>query len=409
MTSTTSRSRKALVIIPVAANDRNSSTYAFVGPAHYHGGRGPSRVLYVATTNSRQGPYRDMVPSICSRSLDEPGSRRGALGGSSDQPLFAIIEQSFSATARVDIANHIKDYYLVHYVYGFHTEHFAYFATVQRKSHLRASEELGYVSRLARVCTSDPAYSTYTEVTLQCLGPDGTDYNLLTDAGVMAAGEDVADELGLEPGSSDSRVLVGLFVVSADHTTRPSRRSAICLFAMTDVEQKFTENVHMCYNGSVLTRNMDYIAGSINQCPEPGKAGNILNFCNETVKLNGSVPISARAAITYPNDTLTSLATVLVGHHNVLFVGTAEGTLKKILVTGATAAEEFEQVPLDPGHRIIPQIYVDAAQRFLFAVSIYKATPSGQAQNTDCAAHVKRVRFNTALLLAAKPTERCSV
>ncbi|XP_075553177.1 plexin-B-like [Dermacentor variabilis] len=366
--------QEALVSVPVAANDRNSSTYAFVGPAHYHGGRGPMRVMYVATTNSRQGPYRDMVPSICSRSLDEPGGRRGALGGSSDQPLFAIIEQSFSATARVDIANHIKDYYLVHYVYGFHTEHFAYFATVQRKSHLRASEELGYVSRLARVCTSDPAYSTYTEVTLQCLGPDGTDYNLLTDAGVMAAGEDVADELGLEPGSSDSRVLVGLFVVSADHTTRPSRRSAVCLFAMTDVEQKFTENVHMCYNGSVLTRNMDYIAGSINQCPEPGKAGNIINFCNETVKLNGSVPISAKAAITYPNDTLTSLATVLVGHHNVLFVGTAKGTLRKILITGATAAEEFEQVPLDPGHKIIPQINVDAAQNFLFAVSVYKVS-----------------------------------
>ncbi|XP_065306120.1 plexin-B-like [Dermacentor albipictus] len=366
--------QEALVSVPVAANDRNSSTYAFVGPAHYHGGRGPRRVMYVATTNSRQGPYRDMVPSICSRSLDEPGGGRGALGGSSDQPLFAIIEQSFSATARVDIANHIKDYYLVHYVYGFHTEHFAYFATVQRKSHLRASEELGYVSRLARVCTSDPAYSTYTEVTLQCLGPDGTDYNLLTDAGVVAAGEDVADELGLEPGSSDSRVLVGLFVVSADHTTRPSRRSAICLFAMTDVEQKFTENVHMCYNGSVLTRNMDYIAGSINQCPEPGKAGNIINFCNETVKLNGSVPISVKAAITYPNDTLTSLATVLVGHHNVLFVGTAEGTLRKILITGATAAEEFEQVPLDPGHKIIPQINVDAAQNFLFAVSVYKVS-----------------------------------
>ncbi|XP_077539728.1 plexin-B-like [Haemaphysalis longicornis] len=125
--------QEALVPIPVAANDRNSSTHAFVGPSHYHG-RSASRVLYVATTNSRQGPYRDMVPSICSRSLE----------GRSDQPLFAIIEQSFSATARVDIANHIKDYYLVHYVYGFHTEHFAYFATVQRKSHLSCHTDTEY-------------------------------------------------------------------------------------------------------------------------------------------------------------------------------------------------------------------------------------------------------------------------
>lgn len=35
-------------------------------------------------------------------------------------------------------------------------------------------------------------------------------------------------------------------------------------------------------------------------------------------------------------------------------------------------AEEFEQVLLDPGHKVIPQIYVDSAQNYLFAVSIYK-------------------------------------
>ncbi|XP_064473763.1 plexin-B-like [Ornithodoros turicata] len=356
--------QEALVSIPVAANDRNSSTFAFIGPTHYHGHK--SRALYVATTNSRQGPYRDMVPSICSRYLEDRRRR--------DRTMFAIIEQSFSATPRVDIANHIKDYYLVHYVYGFHTDRFVYFATIQRKSHLRASEELGYVSRLARVCTSDPAYNTYTEVTLQCLGPDGTNYNLLRDAVVMTAGEDVADDLRLDAGGAESRVLVGIFVISADHTTRPGTKSAVCVYSMSEIEQKFSENVHMCYNGSALTRNMDYIAGSINQCPEPGKAGNVLNFCNETVKLNGSVPISTQAAITYSNETLSSVAAVLVGLHNVVFAGTARGSLKKILLMGAVEAQEFEEVVLDPGHEILPQIYVDPTQNHLFAVSIYKVS-----------------------------------
>ena len=106
--------------------------------------------MYVAATNSRLGPYRDMVPAIASRSLDK----------------FSIIEKSFSDQAKVDIEFHMKDYYLVNYIYGFHHHDYIYFANVQKKSHLRALEEWGYVTRLARICQSDAAYNTYTEVTL---------------------------------------------------------------------------------------------------------------------------------------------------------------------------------------------------------------------------------------------------
>ncbi|GIY08582.1 hypothetical protein CDAR_432961 [Caerostris darwini] len=170
-----------LLPVPVAANDENSSTYAFIGPARYPGLL-PSRVLYVATTNSRLGPYRDVVPAICSRSL-EPNK------------LFTIIERSFSSIARVDVSFHLRDYYLVNYVFGFHSGDYVYYATVQRKSHLRALEEWGYITRLSRVCVSDVGYDTYTEVTLQCLGEDGTDFNLLQDASVIRAGGDLAADL----------------------------------------------------------------------------------------------------------------------------------------------------------------------------------------------------------------------
>lgn len=61
------------------------------------------------------------------------------------------------------------------------------------------------------------------------------------------------------------------------------------------------------------------------------KAGNILNFCNETVKLNGSVPIAAIAGLTYSNSTLTSVALSTTGQHTVAFVGTGEGLLKKVI------------------------------------------------------------------------------
>ncbi|XP_022245712.1 plexin-B-like [Limulus polyphemus] len=329
-------SSEELVPVPVAANDENSSTYAFIGPARYFGY--PSRVLYVATTNSRLGPYRDMVPAITSRSLEGDEGR-----------LFGIIENSFSTIARVDISFHLRDYYLVSYIYGFHSGDFIYFATVQRKSHLRALEEWGFVTRLSRVCVSDAGYDTYTEVTLQCVSQDGTDFNLLQDAVVGPASSHLAAVLQIETGSD---VFIGVFTASADHTTLSSAHSAICVYPLTEIEQRFTENIHMCYNGSALTRNMDYIAGSIEDCPEPGKGGNIFSFCTETLKLNGTVPITVTAAATFRNVTFTSVTTSTTSQHTVAFIGTETGYLKKVLINSGDDASinaEYLKVLINSG------------------------------------------------------------
>ncbi|KPM05316.1 plexin B-like protein 1 [Sarcoptes scabiei] len=207
-----------LVPLPVAANDENSSTIAFVGPARYFGVQ-LTPILYVAATDTRLGPYRDMVPSIAGRSLES--SR-----------LFTIIDRGFADSARVDISSNIRDYFLVHYVYGFYANDYVYFAQVQRKSYLRTMEEL--------------------------------------------AGTDLTESLRLESGSL---VLIGVFTNSRqDHTNKPGGRSAVCVFPIAQIEQSFTENIHLCYNGSVFSRNMDYIAGSVNQCPEPGVGGFFFSY-----------------------------------------------------------------------------------------------------------------------------------
>ncbi|KAF8794646.1 Plexin-B like protein [Argiope bruennichi] len=343
-----------LVPLPVAANDETSSTVAFVGPARYMGY--PSRVLYVATTNSKLGPYRDMVPAICSRHLED------------DQRLFGIIEKSFSEILRVDISSQVRDYYLVNYIYGFHSGDYVYFATLQRRSHLRSMEEGGYISRLARICVSDARYDSYVETTLQCLGPDGRDYNLLQDAHIVRT----------EPAD----LLVGVFAASRDHTVHSSGRSAVCVFSLADVEQRFTENIHLCYNGSVSSRDMDYIAGSIQECPEPGvreailsnllnsQGGNIFNFCGESLKLNGSLPLTSFPVITYENMTLSSVVATTTSHHIVAFIGTRSGLLKKVLI--GDEAEEFEEVVVDEGNPILPDMHLDPTETHIYAASPYK-------------------------------------
>lgn len=63
------------------------------------------------------------------------------------------------------------------------------------------------------------------------------------------------------------------------------------------------------------------------------KSGNIVNFCSETLKLNGSIPITSYSAITDENATLSAITAVAVDQHTVAFVGTSDGYLKKVYTT----------------------------------------------------------------------------
>lgn len=59
--------------------------------------------------------------------------------------------------------------------------------------------------------------------------------------------------------------------------------------------------------------------------------GNVFNFCNEAVKLNGSLSVRANAAVVYRGGTvLTAVAGAITGQHTVAFLGTNYGTLKKV-------------------------------------------------------------------------------
>ncbi len=239
----------------VAANDETASTYAFIGPEHYNPW-GRSNVLYVGTTFTSVGEYRHEVPAISSRNLYDL-----------DFAEFSFTKQS---TLHIDVK--YRDHFLVKYVYGFNASDFAYFVVVQKKSHLPGEEELGYVTRLARTCISDANYDSYTEVTLQCGGnAEGVGaYSLVQDAKLAAAGPDLAASLGLSPGDP---VLVGLFSPPKGiGSSEPSHQSAVCVFSMADVETRFNENIHMCFNGSLQSRNMEYISGPIldGKCPKAG-------------------------------------------------------------------------------------------------------------------------------------------
>ena len=246
---------ESLVPIPVAANDEHSSTVAIIAPSTKtttpYASSSSSQVMYVAATNSKLGPYRDMIPALCTRSL-EPGPK-----------LFNVLEKDISEISRLDLEFHLRDYYLVNYVYAFYTDSHIYFATTQPRSASKAYEELGYSSKLARLCLEDTSYNTYAEITLQCVDQNGDDYPLLQTAYLMDAGSDLKRNLD----RPDDRVLLAVFTKSRDHTNTPGLSSAICLYSVSSIERAFDENVRACLNGTISSRNMDYIANNIMECP----------------------------------------------------------------------------------------------------------------------------------------------
>jgi len=241
----------------IAANTEQASTYAFIGPEHYNNW-GSSNVLYVGTTFTKNGDYRNLVPAISSRSLYN----------------LNLAENHFKQSS-LDINVSYRDRFLVKYIYGFNSSDYAYFVVVQKFSHLPGLEEEGYVTRLARVCIDDANYDSYTEVTLQCMVNKTSNsdvlvnYNLAQDLKLSNAGKDLASSLGID---TDDQVLVGSFSPSDGITNEPKSQSAICAFSMQYIESKFNENIHMCFNGTNKYRNMPYISGLILQgnCPTAG-------------------------------------------------------------------------------------------------------------------------------------------
>ncbi|XP_071548582.1 plexin-B-like isoform X2 [Panulirus ornatus] len=347
-----------LTYIPksVAANHPDASTFAFVGPERYNAWEG-SQALYVGTTFTTVGDYRHDVPAISTRNLNDL-----------EYAKYSFAKQSL---LRIDVK--LRDHFLVQYVYGFTATKYVYFLTVQKKSHLPGQEESGYVSRISRSCISDANYDSYTEITLECHGSYGTNYNLMQDAKLVKAGSDLAASMGRAEGDL---LLVGVFAPPKGHTANPESASAVCVYSVYDIEAKFNETIHMCFNGSMQYRNMEYISGPIlnGKCPKKGAMGNIPDFCEVGLKISGPSPVVGRAALRLPTTLVTGVQATAAAAHTVVFLGTSTGTIKKILVPSAEEAAEYEEVEVDPGYPILPDMRFSKDRQFLYVISTSKAS-----------------------------------
>ncbi|KZS14181.1 Plexin-A4 [Daphnia magna] len=100
--------------------------------------------------------------------------------------------------------------------------------------------------------------------------------------------------------------------------------------------------------------------------------GNIHNFCEVGLKIAGIVPIYSPPALTYSRTLLTSVAVSATEQHTVAFLGTSDGHLKKILLESGGRATEFEELPVDAGSTLLPDMMVDPNGEHVYTISTLK-------------------------------------
>lgn len=212
---------------PVVANSDNATTTAFIGP-----GPNNQTVLYVGAAYTYES-YRSDFPAVCTRSLKL-------------NRLFQLEYQDVTAQSAMIIKNENRIDFRIWYVDGFYSEGFAYWAVVQKQSLDHGSP---FVSKLLRVCSDDSRYESYSEIPLECKGPDNLNYNILRAVYVGKIGDNALKSTGHSTSKNNNNVyFVGVFA-KGEYPTKTSTQSAICLYSLKDIRSAFWYNVERCTSG----------------------------------------------------------------------------------------------------------------------------------------------------------------
>lgn len=341
---------------PVVANNATASTVAFIAP----GPPNPpiTQVLYVGVTYTPNGPFRSEVPAVSSRSLDS-------------NSLFEIAETAVTTGTRMHVNSLARELYAINYVHGFSSEGFSYFLTTQMKQ----TNPSPFQSKLVRVCHDDRDYYSYTEIPIECISETPSrDYNLVQAAFVGKPGSDLAADLGI---TAQDDVLYAVFSESdsqeGDITSKPSDKSALCVYSLKSIRRKFMQNIQRCFSG-IGSRGLDFISPSI-QCIGTKLTQIGQDFCGLDVNtpLGGELPIVTKPVLTFDAH-VTGVTATSTGDYTVAFLGTGEGTLKKVVIESSTSGVEYANIPIVPGHAVNSDLVFDLKQNHVYVMTDKKVS-----------------------------------
>uniref|UniRef100_A0A224XGD6 Putative plexins functional semaphorin receptor n=1 Tax=Panstrongylus lignarius TaxID=156445 RepID=A0A224XGD6_9HEMI len=334
----------------VVANNATASTVAFIAP----GPPNPpvSQVMYVGVTYTNNSPYRSEVPTVSSRSLDK-------------DKMFMIAQTAVTTGTRMFVNSLARERYPINYVYGFASEGFSYFLTTQMKH----SNPSPFISKLVRVCHDDENYYSYTEIPIECIDSEGKRYNLVQAGYVGRPGSDLAANLGI---TAQDDVLFAVFSESeqpeGEGSAKPSQFSALCVYSLKAIRRKFMQNIKTCFNGSG-NRGLDFISPShsciLTKLQTIGE-----DFCGLDVNtpLGGETPMTA-VPVLLVNQHLTAVAATSTGDYTVVFLGTSNGRLKKVVVESSTSAIEYGNDLVKENSPVNADLHFDSQVMHLYVMT----------------------------------------
>ncbi|XP_071500927.1 plexin-A4-like [Diadema antillarum] len=266
---------------------------------------------------------------------------------------------------------------------------------------LRETVELKTSPVMGRLCldTTDPSLESYTQIQLECTDQTGSNYNVIQATHIGPAGSQLADSLSIN--STDDV----MYAVFSKENSSPVQ-SALCLYKMSDIQEKFTQAVVGCITcqSDCDGRSIDYLQGnecgaeSI-QCPailllnpsttEPW-AHTICTYplfgsrafavaatqvpndqnpqsreCQATegcnayyTYANGVNPLAASPVLTFSDVEPTSIITTTERAYTVAFIGSSEGDLLKVHILNSSSAYQYENVPLGQGS-VLRDVFLD--------------------------------------------------
>lgn len=421
--------------LAIAANDEASSTYAFIGPSKYYNNWQENEdILYVGTTFTNVGDYRHDVPAIASRKLTDLNLAE-----------FSIQQSNINIDVKY------RDHFLVNYVYGFNTSEHAYFVLVQKKSHLAEEagfitriariciNDPNYDSytEITLQCyvneTLAPAWHKVNESAPVNVTPKPNkfkfnqsfystwptpnydnyeysenggnygnhdydfdmdssystlkNYNIIKDVKLTHAGAHLAQKLNIKP---RDLILMTVFAPSKDYLSSETHqnKNGMCVYSLKEINEIFTENIHMCLNGTIKERNLGYISGAIldGKCPAGGSIGNVYNFCSIGLKISGSKSIKKKALVNFWDTSITSITPAHTGQHTLAFCGTEDGKIKKVLLTEPNLGI-YDTLTIDPGNEILPDSIISNGHLYVLSKKrLTKVRLEHCARFTNCSA-----------------------
>ncbi|XP_071022149.1 plexin-B1-like [Oncorhynchus clarkii lewisi] len=320
----------------VAANDPGVSTVGLVvGP------RGGERaVLYVGRG------YTSSHPPISTRHL-------------AHEPVF-----SYDETAKLAVAGRLSEYDH-HFVAAFARHGHVYFLFYRRDIKAVTRE---YRTYAARVCLDDSSYYSYVEVPLVCHSSSTSsperNYNLLQAAQVG------------QGGGREGEKLLGLFSTRASSSNGPSDDSALCVYALDELDRHIDSTRDLCYTqdgrveGGGEVAYIEYeVKSSCANLPTNTLKAYPCGSDHTPSPMASRVPIEAEAVLDSPSARLTAVAVSVRAGHTIAFLGDSKGNLHKVFLGSGGRVEKYSSILIQPNSLISSDLLLDQMETHIYIMT----------------------------------------